>query len=108
MKDCLVPVKLLFFEEVAKKLNEFLVVFQTDKPMAPFLMGTLEDLIKSLMRKFIHKDLCESCSEMANTRAVLSILISFVLLISAFFIILDAQNSVVAACSQGCLFVIDF
>ena len=131
-------------------------------------MGTLEDVIKSLMRKFIHKDLRESCSEMAklvfnnvnnqkpthlvnlgftvnheiqlwksskkisdseitncsksqyskfdppifsfftNTRAVLSILISFVLLISAFFIILDAQNSVVAACSQGCLFVIDF
>ena len=67
VKDCLVPVKLLFFEEVAKKLNEFLVVFQTDKPMAPFLTETLEDLIKTLMRKFIRKDLRDkSCSEMAK------------------------------------------
>ena len=30
VKDCLVLVKLLFFDEVAKKLNEFLVVFETD------------------------------------------------------------------------------
>ena len=67
VKDCLVPVKLLFFEEVAKKLNEFLVVFQTDKPMAPFLTETLEDLIKTLMRKFIRKDLSDkSCSEMVK------------------------------------------
>ena len=48
MKYCSVLVKLLFFEEVAKKLNEFLLVFQTDKPMAPFLMETLEDLINTL------------------------------------------------------------
>ena len=67
VKDCLVPVKLLFFSEIAKKLDEFLVVFQTDKPMAPFFTETLEDLIKTLMRKFICKDLCDkSCSEMAN------------------------------------------
>ena len=67
MEDCLVLVKLLFFEEVAKKLNEFLVVFQTGKPMAPFFTETLEDLIKTIMRKFICKDLCDkSCSEMAK------------------------------------------
>ena len=67
VKDCLVPVKLLFFKEFAKKLNEFLVVFQTDKPMAPFLTETLKDLIKTLMRKFIRKDLRDkSCSEMAK------------------------------------------
>ena len=67
MKDFLVPVKLLSFKEVAKKLNEFLVVFQTDKPMAPFLTETLKDLIKTLMRKFIGKGLCDkSCSEMAK------------------------------------------
>ena len=48
VKDCLFPVKLLFFVEVAKKLNEFLVVFQTDKSVAPFLMETLEDVIKTL------------------------------------------------------------
>ena len=37
VKDCLVPVKLLFFEEAAKKLNEFLAVFQTDSLWHHFL-----------------------------------------------------------------------
>ena len=53
MKDCFVPFKLLFFKEIPKKLNEFLVVFQANKPMAPFLTETLEDLSKTFMRKFI-------------------------------------------------------
>ena len=59
VKDCLVPVKLLFFEEVAKKLNGFLVLFQTDKPMVHFLMETSEDLICSDHRGNL-------CSEMAK------------------------------------------
>ena len=67
VKDCLVPVKLLFYQEVAKKLNEFLVVFQTDKTMARFVTETLKDLIKTLMRKLIGKDPCDkSCSKMAK------------------------------------------
>ena len=66
-KDCLVPVKLLFFKEVAKKINGFMLVFQSDKPMAPFLMETLEDVIKTLVRKYIFKDFHDkSCSEMAK------------------------------------------
>ena len=38
---------LLFFVEVVKKLNEFLLVFQTDKSITPFLTETLEDVIKT-------------------------------------------------------------
>ena len=35
--------------------------------MAPFIIETLEDLIKTLMKKFIRKDLCDkSCSEIAK------------------------------------------
>ena len=35
--------------------------------MAPFSMEILEDLIKTIMGKFIHKDLCDkSCSKMAK------------------------------------------
>ena len=68
MKDGLVSVKLLFFEEVAKKLNEFLPIFQTDKSMAPLLKKILEDLIKTLLGKFICKDLVDkSCSEMVKS-----------------------------------------
>ena len=44
-----------------------MLVFQSDKPMAPFLMETLEDVIKTLVRKFISKDFHDkSCSEMAK------------------------------------------
>ena len=53
--DVLIPVKLLIFEEVAKSLNAFLVLFQTDNPMVPFLVETLEELIRSLFSKFILK-----------------------------------------------------
>ena len=68
MKDGLVSVKLLFFEKAAKNLNEFLLVFQTDKSMARFLTKTLEDHIKTLLGKFICKDLVDkSCSEMVKS-----------------------------------------
>ena len=53
--DVLIPVKLLFFEEVAKSLNAFLVLFQMDNPMVPFLVETLDELIRSLFSKFILK-----------------------------------------------------
>ena len=43
-KDPLVPVELQFFKEIAKSLNKFLLVFQTDKPMVAFLAETLEQL----------------------------------------------------------------
>ena len=76
VKDCLVPVKLLFFEEVPKKLTEFLVGFQTDKPMTPFRMETLKDLIKTLMRKFRKFKFIrnKSCSEMAKLDLTMSII----------------------------------
>ena len=67
VKDCLVPVKVLSFEEVAKKLYEFQVVFQTDKPVAPILMETLKGVIQALMEKVIWKDFCDKLfSEMAK------------------------------------------
>ena len=67
MKYSVVPVKILFFDEVSRKTDEFLVAFHTYKPMTAFLTETLEDLIKTLMRKFICKDLChKSCSKIAK------------------------------------------
>ena len=42
--------KLQFFEEIAKSLNKFLLVFQTDKPMAAFLAETLEQLLLLLLQ----------------------------------------------------------
>ena len=54
-------------KKLQKKKNEFLVVFKTNKPLTPFVTETLEDLLKTLVRKFIRKDPCdESSSEMAK------------------------------------------
>jgi hypothetical protein len=52
----------MFFEEVAKKLNEFLVVFQTDQPMAPFLVETLDGVIRFFLEKFMLKAVMDKSS----------------------------------------------
>ena len=59
-KDPLVPLKLQFIEDIAKTLNCFLVLHQTDKPMFSFLAESFETLLRSLCAKFIRKDVLES------------------------------------------------
>ena len=54
--DELIPVKLIFFEDIAKLLNSFLRVFQTDRPMAVFLAETLEELLRLLCCKFLSEE----------------------------------------------------
>ena len=59
-KEPLVRLKLQFFEDIAKTLNSFLVLYQTNKPMVPVLEDSLETLPWSLCGKFIRKDVLES------------------------------------------------
>ena len=61
LNDSFTPLKLLFFHEVAEKLNNFLVVFQTDKPITRFL-GETEVLLKWFTVKFIRKNVLEKAS----------------------------------------------
>ena len=56
VNDPLVPVKLQLFDNVARQLNTFLFLFQTDGPMTPFLVDTLDELI----REFCAKEIMES------------------------------------------------
>lgn len=51
--DKLITAKLTFCLSVSKQIEPFLVRYQTDKPMVPFLSGDLFKLIKSLMDRFI-------------------------------------------------------
>ena len=44
-KDPLVPLKLQFFEDIAKTLNSFLVLNQTDKLTVTLLTESLETLL---------------------------------------------------------------
>ena len=55
MNDPLVPVKLRFFEETANKLNNFLVNFQTSSPMVPFIVDSLENLVRSFVERFVSR-----------------------------------------------------
>ena len=51
----LVMVELHLFKDVALILNRFLITFQTDNPMVPFLSMELSTILKSLMRFFMPK-----------------------------------------------------
>ena len=62
------PVKLRFFAETAKKLNNFLVTFQTSFPMMPFIVDSVENLVRSFVERFILPDV----SKKANTTHKLS------------------------------------
>ncbi|KAJ8403281.1 hypothetical protein AAFF_G00354980 [Aldrovandia affinis] len=58
-EDPFTPAKLEFFISVAKTLQQFLVRFQSDAPMAPFLGSALTDLLSNLLSRFIKKDVLE-------------------------------------------------
>ena len=58
-EDPLTVTKLKFFISVAKQLQPFLLKFQTDAPMAPFLGQSLKYFLLTLMGRFIKKDVLE-------------------------------------------------
>ena len=51
---------IVFFCSVPSILQPFLLNFQTDKPMVPFLDVDLFSVFKTLMRKFIKPEVCDS------------------------------------------------
>ena len=53
------PLKLQCFEEVAKQLSSFLIKFQTDSPMVPFLFESLESMIQKFCSMFNLTDVLE-------------------------------------------------
>ena len=58
----LVPAKLHLFITIAKKLTPFLELFQTDKPMVPFLSRELENIMEILLQRFIkNRRRCNKC-----------------------------------------------
>ena len=46
--DPTIPLKLRFFEEIVISLNDFLVTFQADNPMVPFLTESLDNVLRTL------------------------------------------------------------
>ena len=60
--DPLVPVKLRFLEETAKIINAFLVQFQTQSPMVPFLVDCLENIVRGFCDRFILPDIMKKAN----------------------------------------------
>ncbi|XP_037393253.1 uncharacterized protein LOC108432320 [Pygocentrus nattereri] len=54
--DPIILAKLHFFMSILRTFQPFLTKYQTDAPMIPFLGRDLEDLIRSLLRRFIKRD----------------------------------------------------
>ena len=69
-EDLLTVTKLEFFISVAKQLQPFLLKFQTDAPMAPFLGQSLNDLLLTLMGRFIKKDVMEQADSYPKLAAI--------------------------------------
>ena len=60
MNDPLVHVNLHFFEEATKKLNNFLVTFQTSSPIVSYIVDFLENLVCSFVERFILPDVLKT------------------------------------------------
>ena len=71
-KDILGPLKIQFFEEIARDLNAFLLIFRSDKPMAILLVETLDQLLRSFCSKFIKKDVLSGISTLVLSKLNLS------------------------------------
>ena len=65
-QDQLVPAKLHFFITIAKILVPFLELFQTDKPMVPFLCSGLENIMTNLLQRFVKKQCLESTTNVSK------------------------------------------
>ena len=53
--DAIMPVKLHIIRDISLKLNSFLVTFQSDAPLVPFLSDALEVLVRRFMEFFVLK-----------------------------------------------------
>ena len=60
LHDKFALVKLEFFISLCRKIEPFLTLFQTDRPMAPFIVAELDDLVLQLARRFMKPQYCSN------------------------------------------------
>ncbi|XP_070554389.1 uncharacterized protein [Ptychodera flava] len=65
-KDNILTVKLLCFQSIAKLVAPFLLMYQTDKPMMPFLADDLHRLLTGLLKRFVKGDVIEASGSLAK------------------------------------------
>ena len=58
-KDPLVPPKVQFFAFGARIFQPYLVIFQTNSPMIPFMFKELEKIFNQLLRLVVRKEVID-------------------------------------------------
>ena len=64
--DPLIPVKLKLFAKAADELNKFLVLYQTDNPMVPFIAQSLEEIIRQFASTFILSEKLKAATSLVS------------------------------------------
>ena len=62
VQDPLMPAKMAASESVAKQLQPFLAIFQSDNPLLPFMASTLQKIIAGLMKRFVMADVLQKAT----------------------------------------------
>ena len=58
----LIPCRLAFFCFVASKLEPFLEKYQAEQPLLPFMSTDLQDVLKSLLKIFVKREVLDGCT----------------------------------------------
>ena len=66
VSDPLIAAKLAFFRSLALEVREFLVDFQTDAPMAPFLYREFGNIVRTVMKRFVKSEVVTSASRVSD------------------------------------------
>ena len=66
----LVPIRLQFFQDIANQLHGYLEIFQTDRPMVPFLSDSPECLLRNLMKMIVKPEVMGGTSTSAAFKLV--------------------------------------
>ena len=62
MSDKLSVAKLSFFRSVASTVEPFLSLYQTDKPMGPFLVHDIEKVVRNLLERCVKPHALQNAS----------------------------------------------
>ena len=65
-KDPLVPAKLQFFAFVASIFQPYVLIFQTNSPMIPFMFSELEKILNQLIRLVFRKGAIDQASTVSK------------------------------------------
>ena len=73
VRDPLFKVRLSVFMTIGKLLHRFLVDFQTDEPMVPFLWESLECIMLNLLKRVVKREVLEQQDRLRQSQMLLKL-----------------------------------